>query len=131
MDGLIITPLKRIAHPKGDILHAIKETDPGFAGFGELYFTIIKYGEIKGWKKHNVMTMNLIVPEGTVRFYLRKELDTCHEIVIGRHNYVRLTISPKVWVAFEGCGNGLNLVANLSNIPHDPNEAENVQWGLL
>ena len=35
MDGVILTPLKQIYHPKGDIFHAMKASDIGFIGFGE------------------------------------------------------------------------------------------------
>ena len=49
IEGVIHTPLSRIFHPKGDILHGMKKSDEGFTGFGEAYFTIIKNGEIKGW----------------------------------------------------------------------------------
>ena len=35
IDGVILTPLKQIYHPKGDVFHAMKCTDPGFEGFGQ------------------------------------------------------------------------------------------------
>ena len=41
MDGVIISTLKQIHHPKGDIFHVIKKSDVGFSGFGEAYFSII------------------------------------------------------------------------------------------
>ena len=53
MDGVIISPLKRIHHPKGEIFHAIKVSDDGFVGFGEAYFSFVNYNHIKAWKKHN------------------------------------------------------------------------------
>ena len=68
MDGVILTPLKQIHHPKGDILHGMKKSDIGFDGFGEAYFSSIKEGEIKGWKKHRKMTLNLIVPVVEIEF---------------------------------------------------------------
>lgn len=35
IDGVLLTPLKQITHPKGDVFHAMKCVDPGFEGFGE------------------------------------------------------------------------------------------------
>ena len=70
MDGVILTPLKQIPHQKGDIFHAMKKSDIGFDGFGEAYFSTINKGEIKGWKKHTKMTLNLIVPVGEIEFVL-------------------------------------------------------------
>lgn len=40
IDGVLLTPLKQIAHPKGDVFHAMKCVDPGFEGFGEAYFLV-------------------------------------------------------------------------------------------
>jgi dTDP-4-dehydrorhamnose 3,5-epimerase len=127
MDAVELIPLKRISHPKGDIYHALKDSDVGFAGFGEAYFTTILSGETKGWKKHRCMTMNLIVPVGVVCFYLHDDVTgESASFELGDGNYQRLSVGPGVWMAFKGIGVGLNLVLNIANIPHDPEEAINV-----
>lgn len=126
MDGIIITPLKRVYHPKGDVLHALKASDKGYASFGEAYFTTVVSGETKGWKKHLRLTMNLIVPVGDVRFYFRHENGKTDTIILGENNYQRLTVSPGLWVAFSGLSDGLNLILNIADIEHDPVEAVNV-----
>ena len=68
IEGLILTPLNRIHNPNGDILHGIKRSEAEFSSFGEAYFSMIKNGSIKGWNKHKVMTLNLIVAIGEVSF---------------------------------------------------------------
>ena len=73
MDGVIISPLKKIHHPKGDIFHAIKKSDVGFFGFGEAYFSTVNQGDIKGWKKHKEMILNLVVPVGEIEFVVYNE----------------------------------------------------------
>ena len=40
MDGVILTPLKQITHPKGDIFHAMKVSDDGFIGLERLIFQL-------------------------------------------------------------------------------------------
>ena len=72
-EGVTITPLKRIHHAKGDIYHALKASETSFSQFGEAYFTTVISDEIKGWKKHTKMLMNIIVPVGTVIFYFYDE----------------------------------------------------------
>ena len=74
MDGIILTPLKQIHHPKGDIYHAMKKSDIGFENFGEAYFSTIIKNDIKGWKKHTKMTLNLIVPSGEIEFVIYDEI---------------------------------------------------------
>lgn len=130
--GSALTPLKSIFHPKGNVLHAIKESDVGFNGFGEAYFSTVNYGDIKGWKKHLRMTMNLVVPVGEIRFVIfddRKEsptkglfFDTC----LSPENYQRLTVPPGVWMGFKGLGTNLNLLLNVASLEHNPDEAVNI-----
>tara|TARA_B110000483_G_scaffold240678_1_gene321820 strand:- start:2143 stop:2406 length:264 start_codon:yes stop_codon:yes gene_type:complete len=62
MEGVIISDLNQIYHPKGDIFHALKKRDSSYKEFGEAYFSLTNYDQIKGWKKHTKITMNLIVP---------------------------------------------------------------------
>jgi dTDP-4-dehydrorhamnose 3,5-epimerase len=127
MDEVILTPLKCISHPKGDIRHIIKKTDQGYNGFGEVYATSVFKDEIKGWKKHKLMTLNLVVILGTVRFYVYDE-EKHHTSIfdIGQNNYQRLTIPSGYWVAFKGLTIKENVILNIANIEHDSNESINV-----
>jgi dTDP-4-dehydrorhamnose 3,5-epimerase len=137
IDGVLVSTLKRIHHPKGDILHGLKASDIGYDSFGEAYFSSIAKGEIKGWKKHSVMVMNLVVPVGGVKFVIfddRKNSGSYGEyceFIVGEDNYSRLTVPPGVWMAFEGKGGGLNLVLNIASIEHDPSEAQDVMLDEL
>jgi dTDP-4-dehydrorhamnose 3,5-epimerase len=132
MDGVILTPLMQINHPKGDIYHALKKSADTFLGFGEAYFTSITFNDIKGWKKHSHMALNLIVPVGCVEFVIHD--DRVHSttkgeffaVQLSQDNYQRLTILPGLWVAFKGCSKDLNLVLNIASIEHDPKESINV-----
>lgn len=124
---ITITPLRRVEHPKGDVFHGIKASEPSYVGFGEAYFTTIVSGEVKGWKKHTEMTMNIIVPLGMVRFHIHDAASgktATHDV--GDLNYCRLTIPPGYWVAFQGLTDHTNLILNVANLEHDPAEAVNV-----
>lgn len=125
-----VTTLRRIPTPGGDVFHAMKVVDLGFAGFGEAYFTSIDEGSVKGWKRHNLMTMNLVVPSGRIQISVRgDEGAPVGDYQLGPDDpahYIRLTVPPKLWVAFGGLGAGVNLMLNIANMPHDPTEADNV-----
>ena len=126
MDGLILTPLKQIHHPKGDIFHAMKKSDVGFDGFGEAYFSTVKKGDIKGWKKHTKMTLNLVVPVGEIEFVVYDEnKKEFFAVKISKNNYQRLTVKAGVWMAFRGVGE-YNMLLNLASVEHDPSEAVNI-----
>ena len=75
VDQIQVTPLKRIPVDGGDVLHAIKNGDLGYAGFGEAYFSIVELGTIKAWKRHLRMTLNLVVPVGQVIFVFVDEIE--------------------------------------------------------
>jgi dTDP-4-dehydrorhamnose 3,5-epimerase len=127
--GLIFTPLRRIASTKGEVRHGLRASDPGFSGFGEVYFSEVLSGTIKGWKRHTQMTMNLVVVSGTIRFILHDGVGANTEFVISAEDaapYGRLTVPPGFWMAFEGLGEH-NLVMNLASHEHDPTEAENLE----
>lgn len=125
MDGVILTPLKQIFNPKGDIFHAMKKSDVGFEGFGEAYFSTINKDDIKGWKKHTLMTMNLVVPIGEIEFVVYKEeLKEFFSVKLSKTNYQRLTVKPGLWMAFRGLSEN-NMLLNIASLEHDPGEVEN------
>ena len=125
LDNILITPLASIATAGGDVMHALKQSDAGYAGFGEAYFSWVEAGSVKAWKRHTRMTMNVVVPIGQVRFVFR--LDGTYNFrieEIGVNRYVRITVPPGIWFGFQGLSAPQSLVLNIANIPHDPNEVE-------
>ena len=127
MDGVTLTPLKHIVLEKGDVLHALKATDDSYSGFGEAYFTQIRYGYIKGWKRHNKMTLNLVVILGKVKFIVYDEDNNLFEEIVlsPEDNYQRLTLAPGLWMAFQGLSDGISTILDIIPNPHDPEEADN------
>ena len=131
MEGVSLYPLKRIAVPKGDVLHALKSVDDGFAGFGEAYFTQIEPGKAKGWKRHNRMILNLVVVVGRVKFVIyddRQGSKTQGEFVevtlSPEDNYQRHTVDSGLWMAFYGADEQTSLLMDIIPEPHDDQEAD-------
>ena len=128
IEGVILTPLKQIIHQKGDIYHAMRVSDNGYQSFGEAYFSTVNKDEIKGWKKHTKMILNLVVPVGEVEFIIFDDRDKSSSvnnffsITLSQKNYQRLTIPTGVWMAFKGIGKDLNMLLNLASIEHNPSE---------
>lgn len=117
------TELRRIETSGGEVMKALHADEPGFLGLGEAYFSRVDPGCIRGWKRHNEMTVNVVVPVGHVRFVVR-DGDAFTAYDLGpNHDYGRLTIEPGTWFGFMGGVTG-GLVLNLSNIVHRPDEAD-------
>src|ERR1700676_1762471 len=128
----LLTPLRIIPGVSGEVMHALKQEEGSFQGFGEAYFSTVNNGALKGWKKHQKMILNLVVPMGTIRFVLydgrsdSKSFRTIQELTLSRENYQRLTVPAGIWMAFQGIGEGENMLLNIASIPHDPSEADNL-----
>ncbi len=123
-----LTPLRIIRGELGDVYHALTVSASGFSGFGEAYFSSVKQGKIKGWKKHTRMTSNFVVPVGAVRVLIFDDRpysstkEAVLEVVLSPDNYARLTVPPGVWFAIQGIAEDLNLLLNIASIPHEPSE---------
>lgn len=135
INGVLLTSLKQINHPKGNIFHAMKRVDPGYVDFGEAYFSSILYGSVKAWKCHSRMTLNLVCIVGKIHFVLydgRKKSSTYGQFMETTLSseklelYRRITIPSGVWMAFIGIGEGKNMLLNVADIPHDPTEQVNI-----
>lgn len=131
IEGVSLHPLKHITVPKGDLYHALKSTDEGYCGFGEAYFTQIESGQAKGWKRHNRMTLNLVVVYGKVTFVIyddREDSATKGQFqaitLSPTENYQRLTVAPGLWMAFYGSDAKTSMLMDIIPEPHNPAEAD-------
>jgi dTDP-4-dehydrorhamnose 3,5-epimerase len=128
IDGLRVTPRRRIPDERGAILHMLRADDEGFEAFGEIYFSMVYPGAVKAWHRHRRMTLNYAVPVGMVKLVCyddRPESPTrgaLAELFLGELDYRLVTIPPMVWNGFKGIGSRPALVANCATIPHDPDE---------
>lgn len=130
IEGLNVTPLRRIPDERGAVLHMLRDDSEDFERFGEIYFSTVYPGAIKGWHRHRVMTLNYAVPVGMVKLVCYDDRPgsptggNLVELHIGDLNYVRVTIPPMVWNGFKGEGVTLALVANCATVHHSPDEIE-------
>ncbi len=130
IEGVQITPLRRIPDERGAIFHMLREDSPAFERFGEIYFSAVYPGVVKAWHIHKRMTLNYAVPVGMIKLVLyddRTDSPTrgaVLELHLGELNYALVTIPPLVWNGFKGEGTGPALVANCATLPHDPDEID-------
>lgn len=130
IEGLRTTPLRRIPDERGAVFHMLREDTEGFERFGEIYFSSVYPGVVKGWHLHHEMTLNYAVPVGMVKLVCYDDRDgsptrgNLVEIVTGELDYQLVTIPPLVWNGFKGVGTTPALVANCATIAHRPGEIE-------
>lgn len=128
IDGVVVVPLRQIPDERGKIMHMLRNDDPVFTEFGEIYFSEVFPHVIKAWHLHKAMVLNYAVVRGMIKLVLydgRQQSRThghIEEIFMGESQYVRVTVPPGVWNGFKGVGTMPALVANCASIPHDPEE---------
>ena len=130
IEGVRITDLSIIPDERGAIFHMMRSDDPIFKQFGEIYFSKVYPGVVKGWHVHRRIILNYAVPEGMIKLVLyddRAASTTKGEIMelfIGEENYKLVTIPPNIWNGFKGIGTKVVIVANCATEPYDPKEIE-------
>ena len=129
IQDVTVTLLKVIEDGRGRVMRMMRRDDAVFERFGEVYFSVVNPGVVKGWKKHLKMTQHLAVPSGKLRMALydgREGSSTNGEVLeieTGADNYRLVKIPPLVWYSFGALGDGPALVANCTDLVHDPEES--------
>jgi len=126
IEGVNVIPLKRIPDERGTIYHMLRADAPHFEKFGEVYFSKVYPGVIKGWHIHKIMNQNYAVPVGMIKlvlYDLREDSSSYKnlmELAIGEDNYCLVQIPKGVANGYKGIGTTFSLVANCSSEPHIP-----------
>lgn len=130
IDGVKVVPLRRIPDERGTVFHMLRRTDPHFLEFGEIYFTTVYEGVVKGWHRHREMTLNYACPFGRIKLVLFDDREgsptrgQLQEHFLGPDDYSLVVIPPGVWNGFKGLSDPFALVANCCTHPHDPARSE-------
>ena len=128
IEGVLVHPLRQFPDERGRVMHMLRASDPHFRGFGEIYFSTVYPGVVKGWHLHQRMILNYAVPQGRIKFVLfdsrpgSKTHGTLQELFLGPENYCLVQVPAGVWNGFKGLGAEPALVANCATLEHDPDE---------
>jgi len=128
IEGVRVIPLRQIPDERGKIMHMLRADEPHFQQFGEIYFSQVYPGVIKGWHLHKRMGLNYAVPIGHIKLVLFDDRPGSStkgeftELFVGESNYTLVHIPPHVWNGYKGIGTSPSLVANCATEPHDPEE---------
>ncbi len=131
IDGVKIIPLQRVPDERGTIYHMLKRTDAHFTHFGEIYFSTIYPGVVKGWHLHKNMTLHYACISGRVKLVIFDEREGSKtrgelmEVFLGPDNYALVIVPPGLWNGFKCVGGEMAIVADCIDIPHS--EADSVR----
>ncbi len=108
----------------------LRSDDPHFAEFGEIYFSSVYRGVVKGWKNHTRLTANYACVHGRIKVVLWDDREgsptrgALMEVTVGPDDYSLLVIPPGIWHGFQGLAEPLSILANCATEPHDPDELD-------
>lgn len=128
--GVVVDRPKVFRDDRGAVMRMLRADDPHFAGFGEVYFSLVNPSVIKGWKRHREMTMALSVPSGKVLLVLYDDrpgsetFGSIQQVTLSPEDHCVVMIPPMVWNGFMGLGDGVSVVTNCASISHRPDEAD-------
>jgi dTDP-4-dehydrorhamnose 3,5-epimerase len=130
IEGVKVVPLRRIPDERGTVMHMLRATDPHFTQFGEVYFSTVYRGVVKGWHRHREMTLNYACVFGRIKLVLYDErpgstsAGQLLEVFLGPDDYSLVVIPPGVWNGFKGMSDPWAVVANCATHAHDPSRSE-------
>lgn len=128
IEGVRIVDLMKIPDERGMIMHMLRNNDPHFEKFGEIYFATAYPGVIKGWHEHTKQVQNYAVVHGMIKLVLydnRADSTTYKELMelfIGEDNYKLVRIPTGVINGWKAIGTKTAILANCATLPHDPDE---------
>lgn len=128
--GARVIPLRRIPDERGTIFHMLRSTDEHFSQFGEIYFSTIYHGLVKGWHRHREMSLNYVCIHGRIKLVLHDDREgsatrgNTHEVFLGPDDYSLVIIPPGVWNGFKGMSSPNAVVANCCTHAHDPSRSD-------
>lgn len=128
IEGVEVLPLRKIVDERGMVMHMLKNTDPHFQEFGEIYFSCGYPGVVKAWHIHKEMTLNNCCVVGMIKLVLYdgREGSSTHgelmELFIGEDNYCLVKIPLGITNGYKAFGTQMAVLANCATMPHDPQE---------
>ena len=129
IDGVQVVPLRRIPDERGTVYHMLKRTDPHFSRFGEIYFSTIYPGVVKGWHLHKNMTLHYACIHGRIKLVIYDDREGSRtrgelaEVFLGPDNYALVVIPPGLWNGFKGMGSEPAIMADCTDMPHEEVES--------
>ncbi len=108
IEGVVTKALKVIPDERGFLMEILRNDDPLFQQFGQVYMTVVYPGVVKGWHYHKLQTDHFCVVKGMAKVVLYDRRDgsktkgQVEEHFLGDNNRTLLVIPPGVLHGMKG-----------------------------
>ena len=121
IDSVIVKNLRVIPDERGRLMEILRNDDPFFQKFGQVYMTTNYPGVVKAWHAHKMQTDHVACVSGMVKLVLfdgRENSPTyqkINEFFIGIHNPKLIVIPPGVYHGWKCISKEESVVVNIPN----------------
>ncbi len=118
IEGVRTKVLKVIPDERGRLMEMLRNDDPLFVKFGQIYLTTAYPGVVKGWHYHKKQIDNFIVVRGMMKIVLYDQREgsvtygEVNEFFLGDHQPLLLQIPAGVCHGFKCVGEHEAMVIN-------------------
>ena len=110
IEGVLTKPLKVIPDERGWLMEMLRDDDPFYQKFGQVYLSVVYPGVVKGWHYHKKQTDHFVFVKGMAKVVLydgrdgSKTKGEVNEFFMGERNPILLVIPPFVLHGMKGVG---------------------------
>ena len=133
IDGVIVKDLRVIPDERGRLMEIIRNDDPFFKEFGQVYMTTNYPGVVKAWHAHKGQTDHVACVSGMIKLVLfdgREKSPTyqkINEFFIGVHDPKLIVIPPGVYHGWKCISPEESVVVNIPNKLYDYQRPDEVR----
>lgn len=133
--GVQIKRLTVHCDERGRLMEMLRNDEPAFEKFGQVYLTTAYPGVVKAWHYHRKQTDHFVAIHGMMKIVMydaRETSPTCGEVnefFAGEHNPVLIKIPPFVYHGFKCIGETEALLINVPTEAYDVTHPDEYRVG--
>ncbi|MBI2134212.1 dTDP-4-dehydrorhamnose 3,5-epimerase family protein, partial [Candidatus Woesearchaeota archaeon] len=110
---------------RGRVMELLRNDDPVFEGFGQVYITTCMPGFTKAWHLHRKQVDHFVCVKGSIRLGLfdpresSRSKGQVQELVLGMEKPVLVKIPAGVYHGFECASDEESMVINIPSLPYN------------
>jgi len=125
IEGVIVKDLRVVPDERGRLMEILRNDDPFFRKFGQVYMTTNYSGVVKAWHAHKAQTDHVACLSGMIKLVLydgREKSPTfqkINEFFLGIHNPKLVVIPPGVYHGWKCISTEESVVVNIPDKVYD------------
>ena len=133
IDGVAVKKLKVVSDERGWLTEILRNDDPAFRKFGQVYATTAYPGVVKAWHCHKKQWDNFACVNGMMKVALwdsRPESPTyrvINEFFVGIHNPCLITVPPLVYHGFKCIGKDIAFFVNVPSETYNYKKPDDIR----